>query len=140
MKNLDIVRTGGATLVVSLMALHHGSTEAAAQAAYDPMQPPQAALLPGGESSDSGLEPEEEAVASLNPDFENMPDTTGVEETYYTCSACHSVAIVKQQRISDERWNYLWNWMVEEQGMHEPDARTKEIILSYLTTHFSSER
>lgn len=77
---------------------------------------------------------------SLNPDFDNLPDTPGVEETYYSCSACHSMAIIKQQRLSDARWEYLWNWMVEEQGMFEPDAETKEIILDYLTTHFSSER
>lgn len=56
------------------------------------------------------------------------------------CIACHSTAIIKQQRISDARWEYLWDWMVDDQGMPETDAETKETILTYLKTHFSSER
>lgn len=139
MKDLEFVRTGGAAILLSLVAWTHGSTEAGAQAGYDPMQPQQAAPLPGG-TTGSGPGQEEGTTASLNPDFGNMPDTAGVEETYYTCSACHSMAIIKQQRLSDARWDYLWDWMVEEQGMFEPDMETKEVILSYLTTHFSSER
>lgn len=77
---------------------------------------------------------------ALNPELGNLPDTPGAEETYYLCSACHSLAIVKQQHIADARWDYLWDWMVEEQGMPEQEPETKALILSYLKRHFSSER
>jgi hypothetical protein len=106
--------------------------ELAANGGYDPMARPVNPLSPGVPSG----EPE----AELNPELGNLPDTPGAEETFYLCSACHSLAIIKQQRISDARWDYLWNWMIEKQGMPEQDLATKEKILSYLKRHFSSER
>ena len=129
MKHFDFAKgcVAAAVLVISGAA-------AAAQQAYDPMRPPQAAPAP-----DASL-PDGEGMPALNPEFEDLPDTAGVEETYYQCVACHSTAIIKQQRISDARWEYLWDWMVDDQGMPETDAATKETILTYLKTHFSSER
>ena len=87
---------------------------------------------PGGPRSGPGVE--------LDPELGNLPDTPGIEDTFYLCSACHSISIVRQQRIADARWDYLWTWMVEKQGMPEQDPETKERILSYLKRHFSSER
>ena len=37
--------------------------------------------------------------------------------------------------VSDEL-----HWMVEQQGMVEPDEETRDVILAYLKQHFSSER
>lgn len=98
-----------------------------AGAGYDPLKP-------------RGTPEPEAAEVPLNPDYENLPDTPGVEETFYLCTACHSAAIIKQQSISDARWDYLWGWMIEKQGMPEVDEETRGIILDYLKTHFSSER
>jgi hypothetical protein len=81
-----------------------------------------------------------EAEISTNAEFDGLPDGPGAEETYYQCVACHSTGIIKQQRVTDQRWNELWLWMVEAQGMVEPDADTKAVILAYLKQNFSSER
>lgn len=75
----------------------------------------------------------------LNSEFGNLPDTPGAEDVYYACSGCHSLAIVKQQRLTDARWDYTFRWMVEAQKMPEPDEETKQRILDYLKRHFSSE-
>ena len=80
------------------------------------------------------------AQAAPNPELGDLPDGPGAEETYYQCVACHSTAIIRQQRVTDARWDYLWQWMVEAQGMVEPDEETKRVILAYLKQHFSSER
>ena len=57
-----------------------------------------------------------------------------------TRSSClDAQAIIKQQSVSDARRDYLWHWMVEDQGMVQPDEETKELILTYLKRHFSSE-
>jgi len=133
MRTLYPARACSAAFLLSLMAWSHAPVAAVAQAVYDPMRPP------GNETVDPLLEGED-GTPDLNADFDDLPDTAGAEETYYTCSACHSLAIVKQQRTTDARWNYLWDWMIAEQGMPEPDSETKEIVLNYLTTHFSSER
>lgn len=76
----------------------------------------------------------------LNPEFGNLPDTPGVEDVYYTCSGCHSLAIIKQQRLTDARWDYTYEWMVEVQKMPEPGEEARQRILDYLKRHFSSER
>lgn len=80
------------------------------------------------------------ASAPTDPEFGDLPVSEGMEETFYLCSACHSTAIIRQQHVSDARWDYLWNWMIEEQGMPEQTPERRELILSYLKRHFSSER
>lgn len=108
-----------------------GVAAAMAQQAYDPMRP-----APVGQPA---VSQDAEAVAT-DPEFENLPIGEGMEETYYQCVACHSTSIIKQQRLSDARWDYLWDWMIEDQGMLDTDEETKELILTYLKQHFSSER
>lgn len=95
--------------------------------AYDPMRPPTS-------SPDASVRPEG------NPEFDGLVDAPGAEDTFYMCSACHSIALVKQQRLSDARWDYLWTWMIEEQGMADGGDELRDTILGYLKQHYSSER
>ncbi len=82
----------------------------------------------------------EEEQPPPNPELGGLPDAPGAEDTFYLCSSCHSIALVKQQRLTDARWDYLWTWMIEEQGMPEMDDETRETILGYLKKYFSAER
>ncbi|WP_198731875.1 cytochrome C-552 [Paracoccus tegillarcae] len=79
-------------------------------------------------------------VVEPDPELGNLPAGPGAEDTFYQCTACHSTAIIRQQSLTDARWDYLWDWMIEDQNMFEPDDETKDIVLTYLKTHFSSER
>lgn len=121
-----------AALCVSLVFV---TTGAGAQQAFDPMRPtvnPLAPVVPAPLSSAPD--------ALLDPDLGNLPIGVGAEDTYYQCIACHSTAIIRQQNLTDARWDYLWGWMIKEQGMYEPDDEVRDMILEYLKTHFSSER
>jgi hypothetical protein len=127
----------------ALAAFLAAAAGAAPAQGFDPMAPRGGAggfdpMLPGGVAPAAPAEPGTDVP--LNPELGNLPDTPGVEETFYLCSACHSMAIVTQQNLTDARWDYTWTWMVEEQGMPEMDAETRELILSYLKRHFSAER
>ncbi len=64
----------------------------------------------------------------------------GVEETYYTCTACHSEMIVAQQGKTREGWDKLLVWMVKEQGMSEIPSEERDIILDYLAAHYNIDR
>lgn len=130
-------------LALGLVALLCGAGLAVAQSGPDPMRSlrnevrisaadPMIALRAPPETETEGPAP--------NPEFGNLPDAPGAEETYYQCTACHSTAIIRQQRVTDARWDDLWTWMVEKQGMFEPDPPEKDIILTYLKAHFTSER
>lgn len=76
---------------------------------------------------------------AASEEFGGLPDALGAEDTFYQCTACHSTEIIKQQRITDARWDDLWIWMVEKQGMVDADPETKDLIMTYLKTYFSSE-
>ncbi len=78
-------------------------------------------------------------LAEDDPDFALLPDGTAQEDVFYMCSACHSVKLVAQQRLSRKRWDETLDWMVEEGGMAELDAEEREPILDYLETHFGEE-
>lgn len=121
----------GAIALALLLSAATATAAAAQQLGYDPMQAMRGVPPAGAEVA---------VAAPPNPEFDGLPDAPGVEETYYQCVACHSTAIIKQQRLTDERWDYLWTWMVEHQGMYEPDEETKEVILGYLKQNFSAER
>lgn len=114
--------------VITIAAATGICLSAAAQTAgYDPMRP--AMPSPGAAAQPEG-----------NPEFDGLIDGPGAEETFYMCSACHSIALVKQQRLTDARWDYLWRWMIEEQGMADGGEELRETILDYLKEHYSSQR
>lgn len=116
---------------------------AVAEARLDPM-----AALTGRPAGSNPLDPmsallartEPAEAASGNPELGGLPDGEGAEETYYQCVACHSTEIIKQQRITDARWDELWDWMIETQGMIDPEEEDKALILTYLKQNFSSQR
>lgn len=66
-----------------------------------------------------------------------LPPGEGREVVEGLCSGCHSIRLVTQQRLPRERWDDLLDWMVAEQGMPEPDAETRELVLDYLGSHLS---
>jgi hypothetical protein len=87
-----------------------------------------------------GLAGQPEVNVVRDPEFDYLPVGPGMEDTYYSCTACHSSQTFQQMRLTDARWDYLWNWMIEEQGMPDYGEETREIVLAYLKDHFSSER
>ncbi|MFO7483736.1 cytochrome C-552 [Oceanibaculum nanhaiense] len=122
------------TLLLALL-LALPVTAALAQG-YNPLARP--GFNPLAPGTPSGQSPGKQVEG--NPELGGLPDGKGAEETFYACTACHSAAIIKQQHISDARWDDLWTWMIETQGMPEYPPEDKELILGYLKQHFSSER
>lgn len=129
-----------AVLGTAMLALCTGM--AVAEVQLDPMAP-----LMGRPAGSNTLDPMSAIRAKAdageqqegNAEFGGLPDGEGAEDTFYQCTACHSTEIIKQQRVTDARWDEMWTWMVETQGMYEPDEDTKKLILTYLKQNFSSE-
>lgn len=72
-------------------------------------------------------------------DYWGLPRTPGYEEVANNCAACHSLAIVMQQHVTAERWDYLLKWMVEKQGMMAMEPEDEVLVRAYLNTHFSPD-
>ncbi len=69
-------------------------------------------------------------------DYWGLPRTEGYEQVDLNCTACHSLRIVMQQHQTEERWDYLLTWMVEEQGMYPMPEDERALVLAYLLEHF----
>lgn len=80
------------------------------------------------------------AAAEEESEFGVLVVADGVEETYYSCIACHSEMIVAQQGLTRHGWEELLVWMVDEQGMPELDPETQSIVLDYLAKHYNVDR
>jgi cytochrome c len=79
------------------------------------------------------------AAATAQPDFgPGWPAGPGQAETGALCNACHSLAIVKQQRLSRDVWDKLLDWMVAQQGMAAQTPERRLLILDYLAKHFGA--
>ncbi len=76
-------------------------------------------------------EPEEPTV---------LPEGQGRDETFYSCTACHSTAVIRRSGFTRQQWDDLMDWMVEKQNMNplEPDER--KLIVDYLAQAFPPRR
>ncbi len=80
-------------------------------------------------------------LADVPEDFEfyPLPPGDGVDEVYYSCIACHSLRTVTNGGYSRRVWDELLDWMVEDQGMMEPEPDVRETMLDYLATHIGED-
>lgn len=77
--------------------------------------------------------------AADEEDWDGLPPGDGRDLVFYSCQACHSLAIVKQQGLSREWWDDTLTWMVEEQNMAELDEEDRTLVLDYLATHYGPD-
>jgi cytochrome c len=82
----------------------------------------------------------ETTAPEKTPEFGVLFQASGVEETFYTCTACHSERIVAQQGLSRAHWDEVLVWMVEEQEMDEIEEADRAVILDYLATNYGEDR
>ncbi|MDA0340058.1 MAG: aldehyde dehydrogenase [Proteobacteria bacterium] len=73
-------------------------------------------------------------------EFGGMPAAPGVEETFYTCSTCHSIRLVTQQGLSRESWEETLEWMVAEQEMEPLEPADHNSVIGYLSTYYGIDR
>jgi hypothetical protein len=107
-----------------------GELQAPAETAPVVEQASAPAPLPDSVEADTS-EPEDE--------FDSLAPGEGREETYGTCLACHSSAIIRQQRLTRVVWGQVLDDMVEEMGMGEPLSEDREKMLDYLAEHYGPD-
>jgi len=61
---------------------------------------------------------------------------TGFELVKANCTACHSAALVTQNRMSRDTWLETIRWMQQTQGLW-PLVDSEPVILDYLAKHYS---
>lgn len=81
-----------------------------------------------------------EVQAEEGGEFGLLHVAPGVEETWYTCTACHSERIIAQQGLVRQDWEEVFYLMVKEHGMSEIEEPDRSVILDYLTDHYNRNR
>jgi hypothetical protein len=96
--------------------------------------PAKPAPVVAAEESDKGKPP---------PHFdklEDLPEGKGRETTFYTCAACHGVALIKSQGMSRELWDASIDYMIVRHRMPVPKPEERVEILDYLAEQFPPRR
>ncbi|MEK6481266.1 hypothetical protein WJR50_27235 [Catalinimonas sp. 4WD22] len=62
----------------------------------------------------------------------------GLQLVKGNCTACHSSALILQNRFTREGWHEKIVWMQETQGLWDL-GKNEDIILDYLATHYAPE-
>ncbi len=73
-------------------------------------------------------------------EWRGLPEGDGREEVFYQCQPCHSLKLVTQQGLDHDDWKETLEWMVEEQGMPEPEPEEWLAMLEYLTRFYGRDR
>lgn len=71
---------------------------------------------------------------------EDLPAGPGRDDTFYSCAACHGLAIVVRQGLPREGWADMIKLMYARHGMAELDEASEAAILDYLAAHFPPRR
>lgn len=88
----------------------------------------------------AAVDPDKGKPPPHNDTVEDMPEGKNRELTFYTCTACHGVALIKAQGLTRELWDSTLDLMVEKHRMPpiKPEERTE--ILDYLAEQFPPRR
>lgn len=78
------------------------------------------------------------AAPSGDEKLGGLPPGEGQITTLGLCSMCHSIQMVTQQHLPEHRWDELWDWMIQQQGMPDVGEPTRTQVLTYLKKNFSS--
>ena len=75
-----------------------------------------------------------------NDKVEDLPEGKGRETTFYTCTACHGVALIKAQGLTRELWDASIDLMLEKHRMPPVKPAERAEILDYLVEQFPPRR
>lgn len=99
-----------------------------------PPAPKVATVAPAAVDPDKGKPPPH------NDTVEDLPEGKNRELTFYTCTACHGVALIKAQGLTRDLWDSTLDLMVEKYRMPPIKAEERTEILDYLAESFPPRR
>lgn len=94
--------------------------------------------------------PKPAPAAAVDPDkgkppphqdkIEDLPPGKGRDTTFYTCTACHGVALIKAQGLTRDLWDASIDLMISRHRMPPPKPEEREEVLNYLVEQFPPRR
>jgi len=123
------------TATFLLLALDRSGDLGRRQPPYAPPAKPAAmAPAPAVVDSEKGKPPPH------NDTVEDLPEGKGREVTFYACTACHGVALIKAQGLTRDLWDSTFDLMLEKHRMPPVKPAERAEILDYLSEQFPPRR
>ena len=72
--------------------------------------------------------------------YQGLPPGKGREQVLENCTACHSTAIILQNRMPRKQWDQTLTWMQKKQGLRDLEPDLRKTILDYLSTHQGTKK
>lgn len=88
----------------------------------------------------AAFDPDKGKPPPHNDTIDDFPEGKGRETAFYTCTACHGVALIKSQGLSRDLWDSTIDLMLEKHKMPPVNAADRAEILDYLSTQFPPRR
>jgi hypothetical protein len=120
------------TAVFLLVAMDRTGALRGPQPTYTPPAAP-AAVAPQ-------VDPDKGKPPPHNDTVEDLPDGKGRETTFYACTACHGVALIKAQGLTRDLWDSTFDLMLERHKMAPVKPEERAEILDYLAEQFPPRR
>jgi hypothetical protein len=89
---------------------------------------------------DPGHDPDRGKPPPHNDTPEDLPQGKGRDLTFYTCTACHGVALIKAQGLTRDLWDSTFDLMLEKHRMPPVTVAERAEILDYLAEQFPPRR
>jgi hypothetical protein len=102
-------------------------------AVYVPPAKPAASAAPA-------FDPDKGKPPPHNDKPEDLPDGKGRDTTFYACTACHGVALIKAQGLTRELWDSTFDLMLQRHRMPPVKTEERAEILDYLSEQFPPRR
>ena len=128
-----VVITLAATFL--LLALDRSGELGRRQPPYVPLAKPAATA-----AASAVVDSEKGKPPPHNDTVEDLPEGKGREVTFYTCTACHGVALIKAQGLTRDLWDSTFDLMLEKHRMPPVKAAERAEILDYLSEQFPPRR
>lgn len=135
MTRLNVIHAAVLGLAATFLLLAFDRAGALHREKYvDAAPAPKVAAAPPAVDPDKGKPPPH------NDTFEDLPEGKNRELTFYTCTACHGVALIKAQGLTRDLWDSTLDLMVDKHRMPPIKAEERSEIVDYLAENFPPRR
>jgi mono/diheme cytochrome c family protein len=86
------------------------------------------------------VDPDKGKPPPHNDTVDDLPEGKGREATFYACTACHGVALIKAQGLTRDLWDSTFDLMIEKHRMPPVKPEERAEILDYLAEQFPPRR
>jgi mono/diheme cytochrome c family protein len=133
LNRLNITHVCVITLTAVVLLLAADKTGSWKRDIYIPPPPKQTVLA-------AAVDPDKGKPPPHNDKVEDLPEGRGRETTFYSCTACHGVALIKAQGLTRDLWDSTIDLMREKHRMPPLKAEERSEILAYLAEQFPPRR